>query len=63
MQVDSKKAVLAALFGNMGIAVFKLAASLISGSSTMMAETYHSISDTFNQVLLLYGLRVACLAQ
>jgi cation diffusion facilitator family transporter len=57
MQVDSKKAVLAALFGNLGIAVFKLAAALISGSSTMLAETYHSISDTFNQVLLLYGLR------
>ena len=57
MQVDSKKAVLAALFGNLGIAVFKLAAALISGSSTMLAEAYHSISDTFNQVLLLYGLR------
>lgn len=57
MQVNSKKAVLAALFGNLGIAVFKLIAALISGSSTMLAETYHSISDTFNQVLLLYGLR------
>ena len=57
MQVDSKKAVLAALFGNLGIAVFKLIAALISGSSTMLAEAYHSISDTFNQVLLLYGLR------
>ena len=56
MQADSKKAVLAALFGNLGIAVFKLAAALISGSSTMLAEAYHSISDTFNQVLLLYGL-------
>jgi cation diffusion facilitator family transporter len=57
MQVDSKKAVLAALFGNLGIAIFKLTAAFISGSSTMMAEAYHSISDTFNQVLLLYGLR------
>jgi cation diffusion facilitator family transporter len=57
MHVDSKKAVLAALFGNLGIAVFKLFAAIISGSSTMLAEAYHSISDTFNQVLLLYGLR------
>lgn len=57
MQADSKKAVLAALFGNLGIAIFKLIAALLSRSSTMLAETYHSISDTFNQVLLLYGLK------
>ncbi len=57
MQQESKKAVLAALFGNLGIAVFKLVAALMSGSSSMLAEGYHSVSDTFNQVLLLYGLR------
>jgi cation diffusion facilitator family transporter len=57
MQQESKKAVLAALFGNLGIAVFKLAAALISGSSSMLAEGYHSVSDTFNQILLLYGLK------
>ncbi|MFB0564384.1 MAG: cation diffusion facilitator family transporter [Candidatus Aminicenantaceae bacterium] len=57
MHQRSKKAVIAALFGNMGIAVFKLVAALISGSSSMLAESYHSISDTFNQVLLLYGLK------
>lgn len=57
MQHRSKKAVIAALFGNLAIAVFKLIAALISGSSSMLAESYHSISDTFNQVLLLYGLK------
>jgi len=57
MHQESKKAVLAALFGNLGIAVFKLVAALMSGSSSMLAEGYHSVSDTFNQVLLLYGLR------
>lgn len=57
MHLESKKAVLAALFGNLGIAVFKLVAAVLSGSSSMLAEGYHSISDTFNQVLLLYGLK------
>lgn len=48
---------MAALFGNLGIAIFKIAAALLSGSSSMLAEGYHSVSDTFNQVLLLYGLK------
>jgi len=56
MQADSKKAVLAALFGNLGIAVFKFIAAIMSRSSSMLAEAYHSASDTFNQILLLYGL-------
>ena len=57
MHQESKKAVVAALFGNLCIAIFKLIAALISGSSSMLAEGYHSVSDTFNQVLLLYGLK------
>jgi len=57
MQHRSKKAVIAALFGNLGIAIFKLVAALFSGSSSMLAESYHSMSDTLNQVLLLYGLK------
>ena len=57
MQQGSKKAVMAALIGNFGIAIFKLAAALVSRSSFMLAESYHSFSDTLNQVLLLYGLR------
>ncbi len=56
MSSGSKPAVLAALFGNLAIAVFKLIAAMISGSSAMLAEAYHSFSDTFNQVFLLVGI-------
>ena len=50
-------AVLGALFANALIAVLKLVAALITGSSGMMAEALHSIADTTNQVFLLLGLR------
>ncbi|MGB9169380.1 MAG: cation diffusion facilitator family transporter [Nitrososphaeraceae archaeon] len=57
MVVKSKKAVYAALLGNLGIAIAKLLAALYTGSSAMWAETYHSFSDTMNQVLLLIGIK------
>ena len=57
MVVKSKKAVYAALLGNLGIAIAKLLAALFTGSSAMWAETYHSFSDTINQVLLLIGIK------
>ena len=57
MEQESKKAVITALLANVAIAVFKITAALISRSSSMMAEGYHSVSDSFNQVLLLIGLR------
>jgi len=50
-------AVLGALFANAVIAVLKLVAALMTGSSGMMAEALHSIADTTNQVFLLLGLR------
>jgi cation diffusion facilitator family transporter len=50
-------AVLGALFVNAVIAILKLAAALITGSSGMMAEALHSAADTTNQVFLLLGLR------
>jgi len=50
-------AVLGALFANALIALLKLVAALITGSSGMMAEALHSIADTTNQVFLLLGLR------
>ena len=53
----SKRAIYAALFGNLGIAISKLVAAILTGSTSMWAETYHSFSDTFNQVLLLVGLK------
>jgi cation diffusion facilitator family transporter len=55
----SKKAVYAALFGNLAIAIAKLIAALFTGSIAMMAETLHSTSDTFNQVLLLVGIKTS----
>jgi cation diffusion facilitator family transporter len=56
---SSKKAVYAALFGNLGIAIAKLIAAILTGSTAMFAETLHSISDTFNQVLLLVGIKTS----
>jgi len=50
-------AVLGALFANALIALLKLVAALITGSSGMMAEALHSIADTTNQIFLLLGLR------
>jgi cation diffusion facilitator family transporter len=56
---ESKKAIYAALFGNLAIAISKLFAALFTGSTSMWAETYHSFSDTFNQVLLLLGVKTS----
>ncbi len=52
----SKKVIYAALVGNSLIAVTKLGAAAITGSSAMLSEGIHSIVDTGNQVLLLMGL-------
>lgn len=57
MAGGSKKAVYAALFGNLGIAITKFIAAFFTGSAAMWAESYHSASDTFNQVLLLIGIK------
>lgn len=49
------KAVIAALAANLGIAIAKFAAFLVTGSASMLAEAVHSVADTGNETLLLIG--------
>jgi cation diffusion facilitator family transporter len=55
----SARAIIAALMANAGIAVAKFVGFLITGSSSMLAEAVHSVADTSNQGLLLWGQRQA----
>jgi cation diffusion facilitator family transporter len=59
MASSSKKVIYAALIGNALISVTKFAASVVTGSAAMLAEGIHSLVDTGNQGLLLYGLHKA----
>ena len=56
---SSRRSVYAALIGNSLVALTKIAAALSTGSSAMMSEAIHSIVDTSNEILLLYGYRRA----
>jgi len=51
----SKRAIIAALFANLGIAIAKFMAWLATGAASMLAEAVHSVADTSNQALLLLG--------
>ena len=50
---ESATTVVVALLANLGIALAKLAAAIISGSSAMLAESFHALADTGNEVVLL----------
>src|SRR3954466_9938598 len=50
-------AIIAALLANLGIAVAKFVAFVVTGASSMLAEAIHSVADSGNQVLLLVGGR------
>ncbi|KAM9861951.1 cation diffusion facilitator family transporter [Leucobacter sp. BZR 635] len=54
-----KRAIIAALLANVGIAITKFIAWALSGSSAMLAEGVHSLADSGNQLLLLLGGRKA----
>jgi cation diffusion facilitator family transporter len=51
----SKRAILAAFLANLGIAIAKFVGFLITGASSMLAESIHSLADTANQGLLVLG--------
>lgn len=54
---SSRTAIYAALVGNIAVALTKLAAAVFTGSSAMFSEAVHSVVDTGNEGLLLYGYR------
>lgn len=56
---SSKIVIYAALVGNLLIAITKFIASSITGSSAMLSEAIHSVVDTGNQGLLLWGIKRA----
>jgi cation diffusion facilitator family transporter len=56
---NSPRAIIAALLANLGIAATKLLAWALTGASSMLAESIHSIADSGNQALLLVGSRRA----
>jgi len=52
-------AVVAALLANLGIAAAKFVGFVLTGASSMLAEAFHSVADSGNQAMLLFGSRLA----
>jgi cation diffusion facilitator family transporter len=59
MASESRTAIFVAIAGNVAIAVTKLIAAFITGSSAMFSEGIHSLVDTGNGGLLLLGMRMS----
>ncbi len=55
MAGSGRRAILTALFANLGVATAKFVAWVYTGSASMLAEGIHSVADTGNQLLLLLG--------
>ena len=55
MQDGSRKAIIAAFCANLGIAVSKFVGFILTGSAGLLAEAGHSVADTGNQALLMFG--------
>jgi cation diffusion facilitator family transporter len=56
---SSRHVIYAAFFGNLAVALTKFVAAWWTGSSAMLSEAIHSVVDTSNQLLLLYGMHRA----
>jgi cation diffusion facilitator family transporter len=59
MAGESTTAVIAAIVGNLAIAVCKFVAAAFSGSAAMLSEAIHSLVDTVNDGLMLYGIHAS----
>lgn len=59
MEHSNKRVIFAALIGNLLIAITKFIATALTGSSAMLSEGIHSVVDSGNQMLMLYGLKRA----
>lgn len=58
-KTDSRRSVLYALGANLAVAVAKLTGAAFTGSGALLAEALHSVADTGNQGLLLWGMKQA----
>ena len=59
MKAENNRVLIVALAANVGIAIAKFVAAAITGSSAMLTEGVHSLVDSSNQLLLMYGQKRA----
>jgi cation diffusion facilitator family transporter len=58
-QAESRASVIAAILGNIAVGIVKFIAAALSGSSAMLSEGVHSIVDSGNGILILFGMKRA----